>query len=183
MVVPNEKGELIPMRPITDWRVCMDYRKLNSWIEKDHFPMSFTGQMLNRLAGCGWYCFLDGYFGYNQISIALEDQEKTTFTRPYGTFTFKRIPFGLCNALATFQWCLLSIFADMVEDSIEVFMDNFSVVGDSFETCLAHLGRVLQREYLLGTNVMVHTDHAALRYLMAKKEAKPRLIRWVLLLQ
>ena len=69
----------------------MDYRKLNSWTEKDHFPIPFMDQMFDRLAGKGWYCFLDGYSGYNQISIAPEDQEKTTFTCPYETFAFKRM--------------------------------------------------------------------------------------------
>ena len=69
--------------------------------------------------------FLYGYSGYNQISIALEDQEKTTFTCPYGTFTFKRMPFGLCNALATFQRCMVSIFSDLVEEPREIFMDDF----------------------------------------------------------
>ncbi|XP_015167658.1 RNA-directed DNA polymerase homolog [Solanum tuberosum] len=97
----------------------MDYQKLNSWTEKDHFPMLFMDQMLDRLSERGWYCFLDGYSGYNQISIALEDQEKTTFTCPYGTFTFKRMSFGLCDAPVTFSRCMLSIFADMVEDSME----------------------------------------------------------------
>ncbi|KAH0634861.1 hypothetical protein KY284_037647 [Solanum tuberosum] len=115
-VVPNERNELVPMRP-----------------------------MLDRLAGKGWYCFLDGYSGYNQISIAPEDQEKTTFTCPYGTFAFKRMPFCLCNAPATFQWCMMSIFSDMVEDTIEVFMDDFSVVGDSFDRCLDYLAEVLKR--------------------------------------
>ena len=81
----------------------------------------------------GWYCFLDGYSGYNQISIVPEDQEKTTFTYPYGTFAFKRMSFGLCNAPATFQRCMMLIFSDMVEDTIEVFMDYFSVVDESFE--------------------------------------------------
>ena len=69
-VVPNKKNELVPMRPVTGWRVCMDYHKLNSWTEKDHFPMPFMDQMLDRLAGKGWYCILDGYSGYNKISIA-----------------------------------------------------------------------------------------------------------------
>ena len=64
-VVPNEKNELVPMRPVTGWRVCMDCRKLNAWIKKDHFPMPFMDQMLDRLAGKGWYYFLDGYSGYN----------------------------------------------------------------------------------------------------------------------
>ena len=120
-IVPSEKNELVPMRPVTGWRVCMDYRKLNSWIEKGHFPViPFMDQMLDRLAGKGWCCFLVRYSGYNQISIAPEDQEKTTFTCPYGTFAFRRMPFGLCNAPATFQRCMMSIFSDMVEDTIEV---------------------------------------------------------------
>ena len=123
----------------------MDYQKLNAWIEKDHFPMPFMDKMLDRLAGKGWYCFLDGYSDCNQISIAPKDQEKTTFTCPYGTFSFKRMPFGLCNAPTTFQRCMMSIFSDMVEDTIEVLMDDFSVVGESFERCLSHLSEVLNR--------------------------------------
>ena len=103
----------------------MDYRKLNAQTEKDHFPMPFMDQMLNRLAGKGWYCILDGYLGYNQISIAPEDEEKTTLTCPYRTFAFKRMSFGLCNAPATFQRCMMSIFSDMVEDTIEVLMVTF----------------------------------------------------------
>ena len=82
------------------------------------------------------YLFLDGYSGYNQIAIALEDQEKTTFTFPYDTFTFKRMPFGLCNAPETFQRCMMAIFSDMVEKSIEIFMDDFYMIGSSFDQCL-----------------------------------------------
>ena len=119
-VVPIDKNELVPMRPVTGWRVCMDYRKLNSWTEKDHFPMPFMDQMLDRLAKKGLYYFLDGYSGYNQISIAPEDQEKTTFTCPYAAFMFRRMLFGLCNAPATFQKCMMSIFSDTVKDTIEV---------------------------------------------------------------
>ena len=80
----------------------MDYRKLNKATRKYHFPLPFIDQMLDKLAGHEYYCFLDGYSGYNQIAIAPEDQEKTTFTCPYGTFAFRRMPFGLCNAPATF---------------------------------------------------------------------------------
>ncbi|XP_019257981.1 PREDICTED: uncharacterized protein LOC109236237, partial [Nicotiana attenuata] len=144
-VVTNANNELIPTRTVTGWRVCMDYRKLNKVTRKDHFPLPFLDQMLDRLAGRAFYCFLDGYSGYNQILIAPEDQEKTTFTCPYGTFAFSRMPFGLCNAPATFQRCMMAIFTDMVEDILEVFMDDFSVVGDSFDECLKNLDRVLAR--------------------------------------
>ncbi|KAM2012984.1 hypothetical protein ACFX1T_024754 [Malus domestica] len=115
-VVKNAEDELVPTRIQTGWRVCIDYRKLNNTTRKDHFPLPFIDQMLERLAGHSFYCFLDGYSGYNQIVIAPEDQEKTTFTCPFGTFAYRRMPF-------------------------------------------------------------------ALKYLLTKKEAKPRLIRWMLLLQ
>nr|XP_009769141.1 PREDICTED: uncharacterized protein LOC104220041 [Nicotiana sylvestris] len=98
-----------------------------------------------RLARRAYYCFLDGYSGYNHILIAPEDQEKITFTCLYGTFAFARMPFGLCNAPATFQLCMIKIFTDMVEDFLEVFMDDFSVVGYSFDECLGNLDKVLAR--------------------------------------
>ncbi|XP_075096304.1 uncharacterized protein LOC142174413 [Nicotiana tabacum] len=203
------------------------------------------------LAGRSFYFFLDGYSSYNQINIALEDQEKTIFTCPYGTFAFSRMPFDLCNAPATFQRCMMSIFSDMVEDFLEVFMDDFSVKFlKAFEELkqrltTAHIiitpdwslpfklmcdangaviGEILGqrhnkvlhpvyyaskilngaqmnytvteqellaivyafekfRAYLLGSKVIVYTDHTNLCYLMGKKDVKPRLIWWVLLLQ
>jgi hypothetical protein len=138
-VVKNEEEELIPTRLTTGWRVCIDYRRLNKVTRKDHFPLPFIDQMLERLAGHSYYCFLDGYSGYNQIAIAPEDQDKTTFKCPFGTFAYRRMPFGLCNAPATFQRCMMSIFSDMVEKFIEVFMDDFSVFGSNFDECLYHL--------------------------------------------
>ena len=102
-------------------------------------------QMIEKLSGHEYYCFLDGYSGYNQIPVASEDQEKTTFTCLYGTFAYRRMPFGLCNAPATFQRCMMSIFSDMAEDFIEIFMDDFSVFGTSFDICLINLSKVLQR--------------------------------------
>ncbi|MDD0148337.1 reverse transcriptase, partial [Shigella flexneri] len=123
----------------------MDYRELNKATRKDHFPLPFMDQMIDRLAGHEFYCYLDGYSGYNQITIAPEDQDKTTFTCPYGTFAFRRMPFGLCNAPATFQRCMMAIFSDMVENIIEIFMDDFSVFGSSFAACLKNLELVLSR--------------------------------------
>ncbi|GJW44698.1 reverse transcriptase domain-containing protein [Tanacetum coccineum] len=98
-VVTNEENELVPTRLVTGWRVCIDYRKLNEATCKDHFPLPFMDQMLERLAGNEFYCFLDGFSGYFQIPIDPKDQEKTTF------------PFGLCNATPElFQRCMMAIF-------------------------------------------------------------------------
>ncbi|GJY39273.1 reverse transcriptase domain-containing protein [Tanacetum coccineum] len=141
-VVENDENELIPTRLVTGWRVCIDYRKLNEATRKDHFPLPFMDQMLERLAGNEYYCFLDGFSGYFQIPIDPRDQEKTTFTCPYGTFAYRRMPFGLCNAPGTFQWCMLAIFHDMVEKIKEVFMDDFSVFGNSFGNCLSRLDKI-----------------------------------------
>ncbi|GJS63187.1 reverse transcriptase domain-containing protein, partial [Tanacetum coccineum] len=137
-IVENDENELIPTRLVTGWRVCIDYRKLNEATRKDHFPLPFMDQMLERLAGNEYYCFLDGFSGYFQIPIDPKDQEKTTFTCPYGTFAYRRMPFGLCNAPGTFQRCMMAIFHDMIEKTMEVFMDDFSVFGNSFGTCLSH---------------------------------------------
>ncbi|KAG9450380.1 hypothetical protein H6P81_010345 [Aristolochia fimbriata] len=238
-VIKNSDNELIPTRTVTGWRVCIDYRKLNLATRKDHFPLPFIDQMLERLAGNKFYCFLAGYSGYFQIPIAPEDQEKTTFTYPYGTFAYKRMPFGLCNALATFQRCMIAIFHDFIENFMEIFMDDFTLYGLTFETCLKNLDLVLARceesnlvlnwekcHFMVkegivlghkilekgievdrakvevieklppptnikgirsflghaGSKIVVYTDHAALRHLFAK-DSKPRLIRWILLLQ
>ncbi|GJU54177.1 reverse transcriptase domain-containing protein, partial [Tanacetum coccineum] len=144
------------------------------------------------------------------------DQEKTTFTCPFDTYAYRRMDFGLCNAPATFQRCMLAIFHDMIEESVEVVMDDFSVFGNSFDNCPNNLDKMLQRckdahlvlnwekchfmvkeGIVLGYKVskaglevdkakidtIVHTDHSALRHLFKKQDAKPRLIRWILLLQ
>ncbi|GJS38377.1 putative reverse transcriptase domain-containing protein [Tanacetum coccineum] len=90
--------------PIADsWRVCIDYRKLDEATTKDHFPLLFMDQILERLAGNKYFSFHDGFFGYFQIPIDPNDQEKTIFTCPFGTYAYRRMPFGLCNAPATFQ--------------------------------------------------------------------------------
>nr|GEU54802.1 putative reverse transcriptase domain-containing protein [Tanacetum cinerariifolium] len=241
-IVKNEENELIPTRLVTGWRVCIDYQKLNKATRKDHFPLPFMDQMFERLVGNEYYCFLDGFCGYFHTPIDPRDQEKTKFTCPNGTFAYRRMPFGLCNASGTFQRCMLAIFHDMVEKTMEVFMDDFLVFGNSFETCLSRLDKMLQRcedtklclnwekshfmvkegidtpfifsedcikafqtvkqkltetpiliapnwdlpfELMCGASdfAIVHTDHSALKYLFAKKDAKVRLLRWVLLFQ
>nr|GEX47610.1 reverse transcriptase domain-containing protein [Tanacetum cinerariifolium] len=159
-VITNDENELVPTRLVTGWRVCIDYRKLNEATR------------------------------YFRIPIDLKDPEKTTFTCPYGTFSYKRMPFGLCNAPGTFQRCMMAIFHDMIEQTMEVFMDDFSVFGNSFSTCLTNLEKMLKRceDTRLALNwekgnFMVKEDHSALKYLFSKKDAKARLLRWILLLQ
>jgi hypothetical protein len=143
-IVKNQNDELVPTRVQNGWRVCIDYRKLNVVTRKDHFSLPFIDQMLERLASHSYYCFLDGYLGYFHIAIAPEDQEKTTFTCPFGTFAYRHMPFGLCNTPATFQRCIVSIFSYYIEHIMEVFMDDFTIYGDSFDNCLHNLTLVLQ---------------------------------------
>nr|GEV46052.1 reverse transcriptase domain-containing protein [Tanacetum cinerariifolium] len=120
-------------------------RKLNEATRKDHFPLPFMDQMLERLARNEYYYFLDGFSGYFQFPIDPKDQEKTTFTCTYGTFAYRCLPFELCNAPGTFQRCMMAIFHEMIEKTIEVFVEDFLVFGNSFQTCLSHLEKMLQR--------------------------------------
>ena len=101
-VIMNKKNELIPQRTVTGWWMCIDYRKLNKATRKDLFPLRFIDEMLERLANHSFFCFLDGYSGYHQIPIHPDDQSKTTFTCPYGTYAYRRMSFGLCNVPASF---------------------------------------------------------------------------------
>jgi hypothetical protein len=145
IVIRNEKNELIPQRTITGWRMCIDYQNLNKATRKDHFPLPFIDEMLERLANHSFFCYLDGYSGFQQISIHLDDQSKTTFTCPYGTFAYRRMPFGVCNAPTSFQRCMMAIFFALIEKVMQVFMDDFSVYGKTFEDCLANQDKVLKR--------------------------------------
>ncbi|GJR96526.1 reverse transcriptase domain-containing protein [Tanacetum coccineum] len=134
------------------------------------------------------FYFLDSFSGFFQILIAPEDQEKTTFTCPYGTFAYRRTPFGLCYAPATFQRCMMAIFHDMVEDFMEVFMDGFSVLegivlghkmsGKGIKVDKAKIDVIAKLPYPSNVKgVRSFLGHAGFI------DAKPRLIRWVLLLQ
>ena len=138
-IVPNDKDELIPQRIITGYRMVIDFCKLNKATKKDHYPLPFIDQMLERLSKHTHFCFLDGYSDFSQIPVSKEDQEKTTFTCPFGTFAYRCMPFGLCNAPATFQRFMMAIFSDFCEKICEVFMDDFFVYGKSFDDCLSNL--------------------------------------------
>nr|GFA03539.1 hypothetical protein [Tanacetum cinerariifolium] len=265
-VIKNDENELVPTRLVTGWRVCIDCRKLNEATRKDHFPLPFMDQMLERLAGNEYYCFLDGIYGYFQIPIDPKDQEKTTFTCPYGTFAYKHMPFGHCNAPGTFQRCMMAIFHDMIDQTMEDFSkisrpmthlleknspfifsneciqafrtlkeklteapiliapnwdQPFELMCDASDYAVgAVLGQRIEKQFrpihyaskimnqaetnytttekemlavvyafekfrldLIMNKSIVYTDHSALKYLFAKKDAKARLLRWILLLQ
>ena len=136
VLVPKKNGK---------WRICVDYRELNKATKKDHFPLPFIDQVLDGLAGKKFFSFLDGFSGYNQIQISPEDQDKTTFTCPWGTFAYRVLPFGLCNAPATFQRAVLSIFSELVHDAVEIYMDDFTPYGSNFQEALSNLGKVLTK--------------------------------------
>ncbi|RVW46414.1 Retrovirus-related Pol polyprotein from transposon 297 [Vitis vinifera] len=268
-VMKNDEGELIPTRLTTGWRVCIDFRKLNAVTKKDHFPLPFLDQVLERVAGHDYYCFLDGYSGYFQIAIALEDQEKTTFTCPFGTmligacllvFVMHRPHFkGVCLVFSV-TWCIENdlvlnwekchfmatsgvVLGHIIsKEGIQVDPAKIELISklpspttvkedaefiwtkacqeafkrlngsctrskeDGKPYVVYYASKTLNdaqknytttekellavvfaldkfRNYLLGTSIVIFTDHSALKYLLNKKDAKARLIRWILLLQ
>jgi len=144
-VVTNDKNELIPQRIVTSYRMVIDFSKLNKATRKDHYPLPFIDQMLEILFKHTHFRFLNGYSGFSQIPVSKEDEEKTTFTCPFEIYAYRHMPFGLCNAPATFQRCMTAIFSDFYEKIVEVFMDDFSIYGTSFDDFLCNLDRVLQR--------------------------------------
>nr|GEX45132.1 reverse transcriptase domain-containing protein [Tanacetum cinerariifolium] len=188
-VVENEENELIPTQLVTGWRVCIDYQKLNEATSKDTFPLPFMDQMLERLARNEYYCFLDGFSGYFQISIDPKDQEKTTFTCPYGTFAYRRMPFGLCNAPGTFQRCVVlgqrqeKHFMPIHYASKIMTKEESNYTTTEKEMLAVMYAFKKLWSYLIMNKSIVYTDHSALKYLFAKKDSKARLLCWVLLLQ
>jgi hypothetical protein len=123
----------------------VDFRELNRAILRDYFPLPFIDQALDTLSGKQYFSFLDEYSGYNKIQIALEDQEKTTFTCPWGTFAYRVLPFGLCNAPTTLQRAVLGIFSNLTHDCVEIYMDDFTVYGNTFQEALENLEKILIR--------------------------------------
>ncbi|KAL2641651.1 hypothetical protein R1flu_009238 [Riccia fluitans] len=120
---------IVPKKKIGKIRMCQDFRKLNAASKKDHHPLPFIDQILDRVASHECYNFLDGFSVYNQVSIREEYKDKTTFTTDWGTFAYHKMPFGLCNALATFQRMMTSIFQEYLRKFLEIFIDDFCVFG------------------------------------------------------
>ncbi|CAN6687783.1 unnamed protein product [Malus baccata var. baccata] len=216
-VVANAENELVPQCIQTGWRVCINYRKLNATTRKDHFPLPFIDQMLERLAGYAFYCSLDDYSGFYRRFIKsfskvaqplcrlLQKEVAFEFTKAC-TASFNQLkelltttpiivppdwslPFELmCDA---FDYALGAVLGQRKDKRPHVIYYasrtlndaqlNYSITEKELIAVVFALDKF--RSYLIGTNVIVFTDHAALKYLLTKKEAKPRLIRWMLLLQ
>nr|GFA10248.1 reverse transcriptase domain-containing protein [Tanacetum cinerariifolium] len=113
-------------------------------VTKDTMPPTNNGSTKDVQPPREMSTIVDGFSGYFQIPIDPKDQEKTTFMCPYRTFAYHHMPFRLCNAPGTFQTCMMAIFHDMIKKTMEVFMDDFSVFGNSFKTCLSHLEKIFK---------------------------------------
>ena len=140
VVTPKKNGK---------WRVCVDYKPLNAATKRDHFPLPFQDEILNEVAGHERYTVCDGYSAYFQISIAEEDQKKTTFVTPWGCFAYRVMPFGLTNAPATFQRFMNHVFQPYFGNSIMVYIDDFCIYSMQ-ALHLAKVDEVLSRLAQLG---------------------------------
>jgi hypothetical protein len=123
---------VVPKKVIGKWRICVDFWELNKATLKDYFPLPFINQVLDTLSGKKYFSFLDGYSGYNQTLIAPKDQDTTNFTCPWGTYAYRVLTFGLCNYPTTFKRAVLGIFADLIHDCVEVYMDDFTIYGNTY---------------------------------------------------
>ncbi|GJU66876.1 reverse transcriptase domain-containing protein [Tanacetum coccineum] len=175
-------------RLVTGWRVCIDYRKLNEATRKDHFPLPFMDQMLERLAENEYYCFLDGFSGYFQIPIDPNNQEKTTFTAHTERLLIAACLLVYAMHQARFKGTVLGQRIEKHFRPIHYASKTMTEVETNYTTMEKEMLAVVYafkkfRSYLIMNKSVVYTDHSALKYLFNKKDAKARLLRWVLLLQ
>jgi hypothetical protein len=126
------------------WRICVDYRELNKATQKDHFPFPFIDQVLDALLGKNFFSFLDGFNGYNQIHIAPEDQEKLPLLVPGVHLHIESFLLGFVMHPLPSKRAILGIFSDLVNDSLEIYMDDFTPHGNTFDMALDNLEKVLK---------------------------------------
>ncbi|XP_039683803.1 uncharacterized protein [Medicago truncatula] len=134
--VPKKDGKV---------RMCVDYRDLNKASPKDDFPLPHIDVLVDSTAKSKVFSFMDGFSGYNQIKMAPEDREKTSFITPWGTFCYKVMPFGLINAGATYQRGMTTLFHDMIHKEIEVYVDDMIVKSITEEDHVKYLQKMFQR--------------------------------------
>ncbi|KAL6310937.1 hypothetical protein AAG906_016240 [Vitis piasezkii] len=162
-VIQNEKGEEVSTRPTSGWRVCIDYRRLNSVTRKDHFPLPFMDQVLERVSGHPFYCFLDGY------SDIVLNWEKCHFMVQQGIVlghVISKMALRQFLGHAGFYRRFIKDFSKISKPLCELLVKDAKFVWDE-----------------KWSSIVVFTDHSALKYLLTKQDAKARLIRWILLLQ
>nr|KYP49961.1 Retrovirus-related Pol polyprotein from transposon 297 family [Cajanus cajan] len=126
-------------------RVCVDYRDLNRASPKDDFPLPHIDVLVDNTSTNTIFSFMDGYSGYNQIKMAIEDQEKTSFITPWGTFCYRVMPFGLRNAGATYQRAMVTLFHDMIHKEVEVYVDDMIAKSKDENDHLIHLRKLFNR--------------------------------------
>jgi hypothetical protein len=139
-------ANLVPVRKKSGKiRLCVDFWNLNRVSLKDNYPLPNMDYILQKVVGSQKLSMLDGFFGYNQIIVHPGDQEKTTFTTPWGTFMYAKMPFGLMNAGDTFQRAIDISFADEKDKFIVIYLDDMNLFSDSDNEHLKHLKRVFQK--------------------------------------
>ena len=139
-------SKFVPIRKKTgEIRLCIDYRNLNQVLLKDNYPLPKMDHILQRVVGASCMSLLDGYSRYNQISVHEDDRDKTTFTNPWGTFHYAKMPFGLKNAGATFQWAMGLDFTNEKDVFLVVYLNDLTVFSKSEEEHMHHLKTVFQK--------------------------------------
>jgi len=126
-------------------RLCIDFKNLNRVSLKDNYPLPKMDHILQRVVGSQRISILDGFSGYNQILVDLKDQEKTTFTTPWGTFMYSKMPFRLINAGATFQRAMDIAFAEEKDTILVIYLDDITVYSNSNDEHIEHLQRVFRK--------------------------------------
>uniref|UniRef100_A0A668AQP4 Gypsy retrotransposon integrase-like protein 1 n=1 Tax=Myripristis murdjan TaxID=586833 RepID=A0A668AQP4_9TELE len=161
------------------WRFCVDYRKLNSVTHKDAFPLPRIEETLTSMTKAEWFSTLDLASGYWQVEVDPRDREKTAFTTPLGLFEFQRMPFGLCNAPATFQRLMQQCLSGQITESLLVYLDDIIVYSPDFATHLRHLDEVFERLWKHGLKLrpdkckLLHREVKFLGHVVNQKGVLP----------
>jgi hypothetical protein len=154
VIVRKKNGEI---------RLCVDFRNLNKCSKKDNYPLPKMEHLLQRISGAKVMSFLDGFSGYNQVAVHPDDQEKTAFTTPWGTFMYSKMPFGLMNAGATFQRAMDIAFVGEKDKFVLIYLDDITVYSSSHEEHLKHLKRVFLKCRQFGISLNPKKSQFALR--------------------